>query len=108
MTEKRESSRTDSAPARAPADWQRRCEVMEQELHELVSALAHDLRAPLRAIDGFGRVLLERCDSGLNAEGKDYFRRMREGAAQMSRYIETLVRLARATSAENRPRMVDL
>ena len=104
----REQSTRTALPLAPPCDWRRRCEVMEQELHELVSALAHDLRAPLRAVDGFGRVLLERCASGLNDEGKDYFRRMREGAAQMSRYIEALVRLARATSAENRPRMVDL
>ena len=49
-------------------DWQRRCEHLEQELGRMVSALSHDLRAPLRAANGFSRVLLNVSIMDLYAE----------------------------------------
>jgi len=89
-------------------DWKRRCESLQQELSQLVHAVSHDLRAPLRAADGFSRVLLARNAANLDAEAQDYLQRIRAATAQMGSHIEALVRLARITTAEVRPQQIDL
>jgi signal transduction histidine kinase len=87
---------------------EQRARALEDELRDLAQALSHDLRAPLRALEGFSRMLLEQHQEGLDEQGRDYLRRLREASAQMSRQVEGLTRLARVSSAELRPAPVDL
>jgi signal transduction histidine kinase len=89
-------------------DWKRRCETLQQELVSLLHSVSHDLRAPLRAADGFSRVLLTRHAAELDPQGLDYLQRIRAATAQMGGHIEALTRLARVTTAEVRRSRVDL
>ena len=89
-------------------DWERRCESLQQELKSLVHAVSHDLRAPLRAADGFSRVLLTRHAAQLDPQALDYLQRIRAATALMGSHIDALTRLARVTTAELRPQRVDL
>ena len=89
-------------------DWQRRCESLQQELQSLVHAVSHDLRAPLRAADGFSRVLLTRHAAQLDPQALDYLQRIRAATALMGSHIDALTRLTRVTTAELRPQAVDL
>jgi PAS domain S-box-containing protein len=79
-----------------------------RELEAFSYSVSHDLRAPLRAIDGFARLLEERHAAALAAEARGYVRRVREGAQRMNRLIEDLLALSRLGRAELRLREVDL
>jgi signal transduction histidine kinase len=70
--------------------------------------VSHDLRAPLRAVDGFGLALDEDHGDKLDARGRDYLRRIREGAQHMSRLIDDLIDLSRINRAELARTRVDL
>ena len=89
-------------------DWKQRCETLQQELVNLVHSVSHDLRAPLRAADGFSRALLTRHAEGLDAQALDYLQRIRAATALMGSHIDALSRLARVTTAELRSQRVDL
>jgi PAS domain S-box-containing protein len=75
-------------------------EATNAELEAFSYSVSHDLRTPLRAIDGFSQALLEDYADVLQAEGKDYLRRLRAAAQNMGRLIEDLLRLSRVTRAE--------
>ncbi len=79
-----------------------------QELDALSHSISHDLRAPLRAISGFGHFLAGEYDSAFDERGRGYLRRMMEAAAQMNGLIDDLLQLARASRAELHRRPVDL
>ena len=65
---------------------------------ELVSyGIAHDLRAPLRAIDGFAAMLEARADAPLDATGREHLARIRAAAARMGNLIDALQALSRAS-----------
>lgn len=68
-----------------------------QELEALCYAVSHDLRAPLRAIDGFSQALLEDHLPCLDAEGQHYLRRVRAAGQRMGALIDALLNLARMT-----------
>jgi two-component system, NtrC family, sensor kinase len=70
------------------------------ELESFSYSVAHDLRAPLRSIDGFSLALLEDCGENLNEEGKEYLRYVRESAQHMARLIDDLLALSRVTRVE--------
>jgi signal transduction histidine kinase len=89
-------------------DWKRRCETLQQELVSLVHSVSHDMRAPLRAADGFSRVLLTRHASELDPQALDYLQRIRAATALMGSHIDALTRLARVSTAELRAARVDL
>jgi signal transduction histidine kinase len=71
-----------------------------KELEAFAYSVSHDLRAPLRAIDGFGRIVSEKYDMLLDAQGKDYLYRMRTAAQRMGQLIDDLLSLSRLTRTE--------
>jgi PAS domain S-box-containing protein len=79
-----------------------------RELEAFSYSVAHDLRAPLRGIDGFSQALLEDHASKLDPEGLRYLARVRESAQHMGQLIESLLTLARVTRSDLRREPVDL
>lgn len=72
-------------------------EASAKELEAFSYSVAHDLRAPLRAVDGFSQILLDQYAGRLDEAGKDYLRRVRAGSGKMSRLIDDLLDLSRIT-----------
>jgi signal transduction histidine kinase len=68
-----------------------------QELEAFSYSVSHDLRAPLRTIDGFSQILLEEYADKLSAVGVDYLARVRAGSQHMGRLIDGLLSLSRVT-----------
>jgi PAS domain S-box-containing protein len=79
-----------------------------RDLETFSYSVSHDLRAPLRALDGLSSALLEDCGAGLGEAGLGYTKRIRAAAAQMTTLIEDLLNLARVSRAELHPQMTDL
>jgi PAS domain S-box-containing protein len=83
-------------------------EVSSKAFEAFSYSVAHDLRAPLRAIDGFGGALESEYGHLLDDDGKDYLRRVRGSARRMAELIDSLLRLARVTHQELGSATVDL
>jgi PAS domain S-box-containing protein len=77
----------------------RQLETANQELESFSYSVSHDLRAPLRAIDGFSRALLEDCAGQLDATGRNYLDRIGRACERMARLIDDLLELSRTTRA---------
>lgn len=65
-----------------------------RELETFTYSVSHDLRAPLRQIDGFSRILLEHVEPALDAKSQNYLRRIQEGTRHMGRLVDDLLNLA--------------
>jgi light-regulated signal transduction histidine kinase (bacteriophytochrome) len=78
------------------------------ELEAFSYSVSHDLRAPLRSIDGFSKLLLENHADKLNAKGQDYLRLVREAAQRMGELIDDLLLLSRVGRADLSRVQVDL
>jgi signal transduction histidine kinase len=74
-------------------------EAANRELEAFISAVSHDLRAPLRTIMGFSQAALEDFGDGLGEEGRQMLGRIDRGARQMYALIEDLLRLSRIGQA---------
>jgi PAS domain S-box-containing protein len=83
-------------------------ETAARELEAFSYSVAHDLRAPLRAIDGFSQAVLEDYADRLDHEGRRYLTTVRESAQYMAQLIESLLMLARLTQSSLRQEPVDL
>jgi ABC-type amino acid transport substrate-binding protein/nitrogen-specific signal transduction histidine kinase len=70
-----------------------------KELEAFSYAVSHDLRAPLRAMEGFGAILSEQYGQVLDEKGNDYLRRIRSASTRMGQLIEDLLSLSRLTRA---------
>lgn len=79
-----------------------------RELESLTYTVAHDLRAPLRTIDGFARALSEDCGDLLDADGRRYLQHVLDAAQRMSGMLEGLLSLARISRAEFHPTTLEL
>ena len=76
----------------------RRLTETNKELETFSYSASHDLRAPLRAIDGFSQALLEDYGPQLNAEAQDYLNRVRGAAQRMGELIDDLLQLSRVSA----------
>jgi len=82
-------------------------EVAIKELDAFSYSVSHDLRAPLRAIDGFSRILLEEHAPQLAPEAQDYLRLVREGTRKMGHLIEDLLTFSRLSRQPLQKRPVE-
>ena len=81
---------------------------LQQELAALSYSVSHDLRAPLRSIDGFSQALAEDYGPRLDATAQDYLKRVRTGALHLNRLIDELLEVSRVMWAPLRVEPVDL
>ena len=79
-----------------------------KELEAFSYSVSHDLRAPLRGIDGFSQALLEDYGSSLDTQAQDYLARIRAGTQRMAQLIDDMLLLARVTRAVLRRESVNL
>ena len=75
-------------------------EAANKELEAFSYSVSHDLRAPLRGLDGFSQILLEDYADKLDDQGKDYLRRLRGASQRMAQLIDDLLKLSHVTRAE--------
>jgi light-regulated signal transduction histidine kinase (bacteriophytochrome) len=94
--------------ARLRREWIADLERANQELEAFSYSVSHDLRAPLRSVDGFARALLDDCAPRLGVDGRKYLDRIVNAVGRMSALIDGLLELARISQAEIRKGDVDL
>jgi PAS domain S-box-containing protein len=83
-------------------------EAANRELEAFSYSVSHDLRAPLRTIDGFSMALLEDFGEQLPDEGRNYLMRIRTAAQRMAQLIDDLLNLSRLTRAPLNPEPTNL
>ncbi len=83
-------------------------EAANKELEAFSYSVSHDLRAPLRTIDGFSRIILEEHAESLDDEGKNYFERVRAGSQKMGQLIDAVLQLSRLTRGDLKRKKLDL
>ncbi|MFD0738159.1 CHASE domain-containing protein [Lysobacter koreensis] len=86
----------------------RELSLANQELEAFAYTISHDLRAPLRAIDGFSRILFERYAGAVDEHGRDYLGRVRKAAARMGELIDAMLKMSRLTRSELKLERIDL
>jgi PAS domain S-box-containing protein len=79
-----------------------------RELEAFSYAVAHDLRAPLRGMNGFAKILLDDYEDKLDEQGQDCLREIQVNAEHMARLIDALLSLSRVTRTSPKPEKVDL
>ena len=90
------------------AERTKQLEVANKELESFSYSVSHDLRAPLRAIDGFSQALVEDYGEQLNERAQNYLDRVRKAAQRMADLIDALLQLARVARATISFSTVDL
>jgi signal transduction histidine kinase len=90
------------------ADRTSKLTVANRELEAFSYSVSHDLRAPLRAIDGFGKALLEDYGELLDKTACGYLERMRAASRRMGQLIDDLLKLSRLSRSELRRAQVDI
>ena len=102
---------TEQRQVRAAAEIGRRADDLERangSLETFTYSVAHDLRAPLRALAGFSAALLEDCGDDLGEAGRGYAERIQATSQQMSILIDDLLQLSRVARAEMHLQEVNL
>ena len=83
-------------------------ETVNNELESFIYSISHDLRAPLRTMGGFAKIMKEDYSGSLDEQGRDYLRRIRIGSEKMTRLIDDLLNLSRISRQEISRVNVDL
>ncbi|OGP68917.1 MAG: hypothetical protein A2W27_07150 [Deltaproteobacteria bacterium RBG_16_44_11] len=83
-------------------------EATNKELEAFSYSVSHDLRAPLRSIDGFSHALLEDYQGKLDATGKNYLERIRTATQHMGNLIDDMLKLSRVIQSEFNYQSIDL
>ena len=110
-----EQRRIEAALAAANRELERRVAertaeltVVNRELESFSSSVSHDLRAPLRGIDGWSQAVLEDCGPQLDEQGRTYLKTVRSETQRMGELIDGLLELSRVTRAPMKRETVDL
>jgi PAS domain S-box-containing protein len=110
-----ERKRAEAALAAANSELERRVAertaeltVVNRELESFASSVSHDLRAPLRGIDGWSQAVLEDCGPQLDERGRTYLATVRSETHRMAELIDGLLELSRVTRAPMKRETVDL
>ena len=107
----REANRTATRLQEQLAEIQRQARAAEtanKELEAFSYSVSHDLRAPLRAIDGFSQALVEDEGDKLSADAQQHLARIRTAAQRMGELIDDLLRLSRVSRGDFTREAVDL
>jgi signal transduction histidine kinase len=88
------------AQCRQLAERTAQLEAANRELESFSYSVSHDLRAPLRAIDGFSKILLEDYSAALDPQGRHYLDVLRQNAERMGRLIEDILHYSRTGRQE--------
>lgn len=86
----------------------RQLESTAEQLQQFAYSVSHDLRGPLRSINGFSKALEEDFGDVLTGDAQDYIHRIRAGTMRLSALIDSLMVLSRVTRAEMKMQEVDL
>lgn len=79
-----------------------------QEMESFSYSVSHDLRAPLRQIDGFSKILLSRLSEKLDEDSRECLMQIRDGTSRMARLVDDLLNFSRLGKQEPRRQTVDL
>jgi light-regulated signal transduction histidine kinase (bacteriophytochrome) len=90
------------------ADRTAQLQAANKELESFSYSVSHDLRAPLRHINGFAGALMEDYSDQLDDVGKSYLKQVREASTEMAQLIDDVLQLARVTRTAMVPEVVDL
>ncbi len=111
MREIRDRQRVEEDMCKVNVDLLQRTTQLEsfnKELEAFSYSVSHDLRAPLRGIDGFSQAVLDDYGDKLDDTGKQYLQRVREASQRMAKLIDAMLNLARLIRAELTFESVDL
>jgi signal transduction histidine kinase len=89
-------------------DANRELEATNRELEAFSYSVSHDLRAPLRSIDGFSQILVEDYADEIDEEGRDYLGRVRSASQRMGMLIDDILGLSRVTRGSMERKRLDL
>ena len=108
ITERRKAEEALAQQAQELARSNNELSAVNKELEAFSYSVSHDLRAPLRSVDGFSKAILEDYADKLDEQGKDYLQRVRAASQRMAQLIDDLLNLSRVTRSDMRCEPVNL